>query len=183
MENSFLLSMKHSINAINDVLTYCYCLTKAKFSWFAVFCLLLNSLRTLPLFWDVMIIIYCAMWFSFFVDMYIKIECIHSILFAQLNGSKQMVCCSNHNFCGAKVKPNRDKTSSAYARGFSPVFGGQADFEWEYCEQFIAGDEPSQRRMQGLRNSIDVTKWEINQAAVRYRYIRSHEAVHNFLWI
>lgn len=36
--------------------------------------------------------------------------------------------------------------------------------------------------MQGLRNNIDVTKWEINLAAVRYRYIRSHEAVPNFLW-
>lgn len=63
------------------------------------------------------------------------------------------------------------------------MFGGLADLEWEYREQFIAGDEPSPRRMQGLRNNIDVTKWEINLAAVRYRYIRSHEAVPNFLWV
>lgn len=158
MENSFLLSLKHSINAINDVLTYCYCLTKAKFPWFVAFYLLLNSLKTLPLFLDVVIIIYCSMWFSFLVDIYIKIGCVYSILFAQLNGSKQMICCPNHHFCGVKVKLNRYKTSSAYARGFSLVFGGLADFEWEYREQFIAGDEPSLRRMQGLRNSIDVTK-------------------------
>ena len=70
---------------------------------------------------------------------------------------------------------------SAYAKGLSPVFGGLADLEWKYREQLLAGDEPSLRRMQGLRNNIDVTKWEINQTVGRY--IRSHEAVPNFLWI
>lgn len=50
-----------------------------------------------------------------------------------------------------------------------------ADLELEYREQLLAGDEQIPRRMQDLRDNIDVKKWEINQAAGRY--IRSHEEV------
>lgn len=50
-----------------------------------------------------------------------------------------------------------------------------ADLEREYREQLLAGDEQIPRRMQDLRDNIDVKKWEINQAAGRY--IRSHEEV------
>ncbi|MDM2801026.1 Polarity suppression protein, partial [Citrobacter sp. Cpo109] len=50
-----------------------------------------------------------------------------------------------------------------------------ADLEREYREQLLAGDEQIPRRMQDLRDNIDVKKWEINQAAGRY--IRSHEKV------
>lgn len=50
-----------------------------------------------------------------------------------------------------------------------------ADLELEYREQLLAGDEQSPRRMQDLRDNIDVKKWEINQAAGRY--IFSHEEV------
>ena len=50
-----------------------------------------------------------------------------------------------------------------------------ADLEQEYREQLLAGDEQIPRRMQDLRDNIDVKKWEINQAAGRY--IRSHEEV------
>ena len=47
--------------------------------------------------------------------------------------------------------------------------------EQEYREQMLAGDERIPAIMQGLRDIMDVKKWEINQAAGRY--IRSHEAV------
>lgn len=47
--------------------------------------------------------------------------------------------------------------------------------ELEYREQLLAGDGQIPRRMQDLRNNIDVKKWEVNQAAGRY--IRSHEEV------
>lgn len=50
-----------------------------------------------------------------------------------------------------------------------------ADLEREYREQLLAGDGQIPRRMQDLRDNIDVKKWEINQAAGRY--IRSHEEV------
>ena len=50
-----------------------------------------------------------------------------------------------------------------------------ADLEREYREQLLAGDEQIPRRMQDLRDNIDVKRWEINQAAGRY--IRSHEEV------
>ncbi|ENQ6442584.1 Polarity suppression protein [Citrobacter freundii] len=50
-----------------------------------------------------------------------------------------------------------------------------ADLEREYREQLLAGDEQIPRRMQDLRDNIDVKKWGINQAAGRY--IRSHEEV------
>ncbi len=50
-----------------------------------------------------------------------------------------------------------------------------ADLELKYREQLLAGDEQIPRRMQDLRDNIDVKKWEINQAAGRY--IRSHEEV------
>ena len=50
-----------------------------------------------------------------------------------------------------------------------------ADLELEYREQLLAGDEQIPRRMQDLRDNIDVKRWEINQAAGRY--IRSHEEV------
>mgnify|MGYP005877008665 CR=1 FL=1 len=50
-----------------------------------------------------------------------------------------------------------------------------ADLELEYREQLLAGDEQIPRRMQDLRDNIDVKKWEINQAAGRY--ISSHEEV------
>ena len=43
-----------------------------------------------------------------------------------------------------------------------------ADLEREYREQLLAGDEQIPRRMQDLRDNIDVKKWEINQAAGRY---------------
>lgn len=41
-----------------------------------------------------------------------------------------------------------------------------ADLEREYREQLLAGDEQIPRRMQDLRDNIDVKKWEINQAPV-----------------
>lgn len=50
-----------------------------------------------------------------------------------------------------------------------------ADLELEYREQLLAGDEQIPRKMQDLRDNIDVKKWEINQTAGRY--IRSHEEV------
>ena len=50
-----------------------------------------------------------------------------------------------------------------------------ADLELEYREQLLAGDEQIPRRMEDLRDNIDVKKWEINQAAGRY--IRSNEEV------
>ncbi|EMG8200530.1 Polarity suppression protein [Salmonella enterica] len=50
-----------------------------------------------------------------------------------------------------------------------------ADLEREYREQLLAGDEQIPRRIQDLRDNIDVKKWEINQAAGRY--IRSYEEV------
>ena len=50
-----------------------------------------------------------------------------------------------------------------------------ADLEREYREQLLAGDEQIPRRMQDLRDNIDVKRWEINQAAGRY--ISSHEEV------
>ncbi|EFJ8590865.1 Polarity suppression protein, partial [Escherichia coli] len=36
-----------------------------------------------------------------------------------------------------------------------------ADLEREYREQLLAGDEQIPRRMQDLRDNIDVKKWEI----------------------
>lgn len=37
-----------------------------------------------------------------------------------------------------------------------------ADLELDYRVQLLAGDGQSPRRMQDLRDSIDVKKWEIN---------------------
>lgn len=92
MENSFLLSLKHSINAINDGLTYCYHLTKAKFLMMRGFLFIIIFTKNLPLFLDVVIILYCAIRFSFFVDIYLNR--MYSFYFTrQLNEYKQMICC------------------------------------------------------------------------------------------
>lgn len=100
MENSFLLSLKRSINAINDGLTYCYWLTKAKFLWLVVSYLLLNLLRILPLFFRCFdFFLLCHAVFIFCGYIYIKIGCVHSILFTQLNDSKQMICCPDAIWC------------------------------------------------------------------------------------